>query len=827
MSSVRVSPVTSPKRERGGWAKDEDEETNFSYSPLSSAVASPSKSNMNELYTGSPSSQGSRGSKRSTDSTLRDPPPPYSSPSKTVASHNSSSRYSSLMQFLDKEIESTSTPSSRTNHGGNRNGHGLDDNVTTVSTVSDLSPNSKSRPDDARSFGSKSLYAGRSYIWDDDMAAYGGKGQREDSTSAGNGDNNGDAATYFSSQTMDATSFGSSKDLQETVSKIKQQVEQKKSELVELTRKAKDLQSELVRVNAARKRRVTKVRSEWEQKLEKQREESDVSLKRMKEFAERLQKETDELKKKRDSLQEKEDKIVKSRDQTLQLLREDIERKAAQTRRQWQVEEKAVFDKALSQRMDGIKKQAAEAFGPQMDKMVQDGKLALRKREEEINGRLEQARIHLQSELDRKLAAAKDAMREQIRNEEDRARRRSERKLEEALRAQSEEMAAVKTKFQRDKKVLEENVERVRRLNAESILESMKEVRTAESKQVMELMAANQRELAQIGRNNTEALRKEEERLSREEQEHLKAVAERLDKEVSAKKEQALMSAKTQAGAETERVLERLREDVQMERRRVKERIDKELDDLRLSTHTALEAKASQEKRMMERIAAMKGEVESFRRELSSLEDRTRDKKSDLADAKTRLSALRTELRQVEEEVDNTELRCNEELIQHQRKSSREYQQLLDEENSLKEELHREEVAAANRKDDAIAMYAADLTRIRDKVEALLKRKDDTARSLRQQLAGLQEKSSHLEEQRDTVRAEQYARLATSVDGEGSNDNDGTRDIFSRLNIGNIDPESGQRTRGGSSTSSTSSRSTTSRTAAGSRRDKQEYSFRV
>ena len=826
----RVSPVTSPKRERGQGG-DEDTETNFSYSPMSSAVMSPSKSNVNmDLYTGSPSSHGSR---RSTDSSLRDPPPPYSSPSKSAVSNNSGSRFSSLMQFLDKEIESSTVGVSAGGgaaKNGNGSGNDIYGDVDNTSTVSDLSPSSKTRhPDDTRSFGSKSLFAGKSYIWDDDMPGHGLESGVGDSSKAYGVVSEGDAATYFSQQSA-ATSFGSSKDLGEMVSKIKQKVEHTRSELREATNRAKELQSELVRVNAARKRRANKVRSEWEQKLEKQREEQDKSLKRLKDFVSRLQKETDDLKKKRDSLEERKNKIGRSREQTLRLLQEDIERKAAQTRRQWHVEEKAVFEKALSQRIEAIKKAAAESFGPQMDKMVEDGKLELRKREDAISGRLEQYRIQLQSELERKLAMAKDAMREQLKNEEDRARRHSERKLEEALRTQGEEMAAVKTKYNRDKKILEENIERMRRLNAESALDAMREVRQAENKEVMELMAANQRELAQISRKNAEQLKQAELHLAEEEKEHLRQVSERMEQQLGAQKERARMSAKAQAEAETERVLERLRADVEAERRRVKEAIDKDLDDLRLSAHASLEAKHSQEKRMVERIATMKGEVESQRKEVTRLEEAQKDKKDELVDAKNRLSALRTELKQVEEEVENTELRNNEELNQHQRQASREYQQLLEEEASAKEALHREEVAAANRKDDAIAMYAADLTRIRDKVGALLKRKDDTARTLRQQLSALQEKSSELQDKLDSLRAEQYARVTTSVDADVSSGDGETQDILTRLNIGNIDPESGRRSTASTratSNSSVGSRNTTTTRRERERRVDDEYSFRV
>ena len=245
MSNVRVSPVTSPKRDKEA-KKDEDDETNFSYSPLSSAVSSPSKSNVNDFYTGSPSSHGSR---QSSDSPLRDPPPPYSSPSRSEVSKSSNSRYSNLMQFLDKEIENTKLPSSVTNENVDKDEYGNDENVSTFSSMSDLSPNSKSRPDDSRSYGNKSSNTGRTYIWDEDMSSYGQKDEVEKTTHSGNEVGSGEVETYFSSRR------GSSKNMEDTIAEIKKKVEEKQSELREVTKKTKELQAELVRVTTARKRR--------------------------------------------------------------------------------------------------------------------------------------------------------------------------------------------------------------------------------------------------------------------------------------------------------------------------------------------------------------------------------------------------------------------------------------------------------------------------------------------------------------------------------------------------------------------------------------------
>ena len=98
---MRTSPVTSPQRKRSD-SKDEESEMNFSYSPLSSAMNSPSG---RDLYVGSPSTASRRSN--GTRSEDMDPPPPYSSPTRSTASHASSSKYTEIMQFLDKDMEST------------------------------------------------------------------------------------------------------------------------------------------------------------------------------------------------------------------------------------------------------------------------------------------------------------------------------------------------------------------------------------------------------------------------------------------------------------------------------------------------------------------------------------------------------------------------------------------------------------------------------------------------------------------------------------------------------------------------------------------------
>ena len=301
------SPIVSPKR--NGLGSDEElnnsrDSSRLSYSPLSSAQTSPMRDGV---------------SRPSAFIEADELPPPYSSPSNRsmTSSHGeSSSKYSSLMQYLESEIGDDGedrVESMKLKRGESA----FDDDLSSMS----LSPGRLSngavkvkslaagngaqtflasvRATGAQSSPSKSVrtQGGRSYVWDE----WGNdeKLGRSFSVSQLTGDDEGtagDNATYFSLKVGDShvaphqnvgrsaidstgplskseIGGGASRSLQRVVGDLKVKIDALKGQLQDKTCHIRDLQSELARLSTAKARRVQKFRSTGEAQLATQREE--------------------------------------------------------------------------------------------------------------------------------------------------------------------------------------------------------------------------------------------------------------------------------------------------------------------------------------------------------------------------------------------------------------------------------------------------------------------------------------------------------------------------------------------------------------------------
>jgi len=561
-------------------------------------------------------------------------PPPYSSPSnRSMASTHSSSKYSSLLQYLESEIgDDGDNPveSMKLTRGE----IAFDDDLSSMS----LSPGRRSdgtmknkslaigngaqtflasvRATGAQSSPSKSsrTQGGRSYVWDE-----WGNDEKlgRNSVSPLTGDDEGtagDNATYFSLKVGDShvaplenmarsgiestgsglsksdINGGASRSLQRVVGDLKVKIDALKGQLLEKTSHIRDLQSELARLSTAKARRVQKFRSTGEAQLAAQREELGAALKKNNDFVDKLGSDIKQLTVKRDGLKDKQGRFSSQRDAGLQLLRDEIMRKMQRTRRQWEAEERAVFDKVLKSKEELLKKAAAESFGPALDKMVIEGKEAVRERQDEVNKRLERVKRELNTELADKLNEARDVLRVQIKDDDERTRRAGERQLQDVLRRHSEEIEAIKLKIAREKRLAEETAERTRRIDAETSLEGMREIRRSEAQQAMELMSALQRELAQLVASHSEAVKALKDSFVAEEV----ALAERLRKDIQAssshQREEAKSRFLSKLNTETEKVIAKLREDSAVERKQIRDGIESEMDDLRMSAQRRLDA---------------------------------------------------------------------------------------------------------------------------------------------------------------------------------------------------------------------------------------------
>lgn len=590
---------------------DSPESSRLSYSPLSSPANSPTR----------------------TDRSARsEPPPPYSSPSRSLASRDSS-KYSSIMQYLESELVDGEPGESMQLQRGE---DAFEDNLSSMSLSPGRGPHSHSysgyaHSSQAKSNGAQNFIAsvratarasptksvrsqgGRSYVWDEWQQAADDKYSSsvvsqitgdEDGSGGGGGDN----ASYFSLRAAErepgdsAASMGSSKSLQRVVGDLKLKIDALKGQLQEKQGRVRELQSELARLSTAKARRVQKFKSAGEAQLVAQRDELGAALKKTSDFVDKLSGDVKQLVIKRDGLKDKHSRLGAHRESALQLLQDEIARKVVRTRRQWDAEEKAVFEKVLKGKEEGLKKAAADSFGPSLDKMVIEGKEAVRARQDEATRRLERIKRDLAAELDSKLAEARETLREQVKTDDEKNRRAGERQLQDALRKHAEETEAFKLKFQRERRMAEEAAERTRRIDAETSLEGMREIHKSESQQAMELMASQQRELAQVVANNAEAMQALKQSSVSEEAALQQRIRNELQASTSQQREKAKTTFLSRLNVESEKVLAKLREEVVNERKAVRDRIESELDDLRMSAQHRLDAMQVAENRCVSHV---------------------------------------------------------------------------------------------------------------------------------------------------------------------------------------------------------------------------------
>ena len=92
------------------------------------------------------------------------------------------------------------------------------------------------------------------------------------------------------------------------------------------------------------------------------------------------------------------------------------------------------------------------------------------------------------------------------------------------------------------------------------------------------------------------------------------------------------------------------------------------------------------------------------------------------------------------------------------RKNNKEIEKLKLKEKELIEKLSRQETMIANAKEDAKAEMSDELKRIRDKISALIAKKELAEKDLKRQLAVIQQRTSEIQQQVDKKRESMFDR---------------------------------------------------------------------
>ena len=554
------------------------------------------------------------------------------------------------------------------------------------------------------------------------------------------------------------TSKASGKSLNTVVTEIKGKVDMMKEELAITTKKIKDEELTLTRLQHAKQRSIEKFKRHWLTKVKDLKEQHAAAIAKQKEFLDRLEADTKKLLTKQDALKEKVAKLKHSKEISIELFKDEARKKRARARRQWEADEKIYLEKVAKSKEEHMKKTIADSFGPKIDKLVLNGKEEVRAKTDELEQKLLTLRQQLASELESKVSEALDRIRDDNRNDDEKIRKQGERRLEEALRKQTDEIINLRERFARERKMAEENAERTRRVDAEAALESIRSIRKNETQHMEELMASQQREIAKILQIHSEEITELQKSLRKEEEIYEEKCKNMLNHQQTIQDEKARALAMSRAAAETEEIINKVKKEILEDRVKIKKAIDSEIDDLRVQVEQRLDNIMVSEKRTIERVGQLKSEIDGLQRTLTNTQQLLEPKEKKLIEIKSNLSSLRLTLKDVEEEVIRVDNKLENDFEKMTRKNNKEIEKLKLKEKELIEKLSRQETMIANAKEDAKAEMSDELKRIRDKISALIAKKDLAEKDLKRQLAVIQQRTSEIQQQVDKKRESMFDR---------------------------------------------------------------------
>ncbi len=567
-----------------------------------------------------------------------------------------------------------------------------------------------------------------------------------------------DGATYFSMPSTynkrqgNSAQLSPNSSLHATVEEIKNKVTTMKTELNSKTKSINELQADLLRIQTAKGRREEKFKKNWLNKIKDIQEDHNLLMSKQKEFETRLHTDIKSLEEKKSKLLDRYNNLVNGKQQTVEILMDDLKRKKVKVRKQLEADERAHFDKIAAGKYEHMKKQAADVFRPKIEKLVIEGKEAVRIKNEEYENKLVSLRLQARGEMEKKMGQFRSNFMEEMRDDDERIRRLNEKKLQDMLRKHNEEINVLKDKFVRDKKMLEENNDRVRRLDNEQNLDTLKNLRKNEAKLMEEQLASQEREITYLLKSHADELTTLQKSL-RDEEEKWEQKCYSWQVQLKGQKHERIKAElHMKAAAETEKILQRVREELSEERKKIKSDIDKELEDIRMNAQNKLDSLQISENKLNERSKSLRIEIESLRSQVSSAQSTIQPLMNELNNHKLHLGDLRVELRKVEDNVDQATTKSEEDLNRQRKELNTALDQWVQIERDTEEAMNRQDVNIANKKDDLRVNNNIELAKIKDKINVLLNKKDGTIKELRRQLSELQSKCTQIQDSIDQRR---------------------------------------------------------------------------
>jgi hypothetical protein len=594
----------------------------------------------------------------------------------------------------------------------------------------------------------------------------------------------GNAANLHRPNNSDVSEDGNSS-VQTAINELKAKVESRKAELAEKVALVKDAQSELMRVMKAKEKRAERAKASNEAKLKSIAEENESIVKKQGLLLAKIGDDVKSLGEKLSALQGKHQSLLESKDRTLDMAHSESKKKIARTRKQWEVEEKAIIDKHVESKVAAMKKSIADAMGPSMDRKVEDMRLEIQSLQKSLDTALESKRLQLETEFNEKLVAEVAKFEGELKLGNNRLKARFENEIQELKSRHAEELVAYNTSHMREKQHIEEQITRRRNQEGESAALELKSKKQNFQQMLQELEISCQRDLNLIARKQRDDLEKLESELSNE----LKEYATKHDQDLKKKNAIALReyeeSLRSQIESETHKLIIKVREDALAERQLTRRDLASDLEILRSNFQVRIDDIAAKERRSSERLRALKEEVADLSKAKLSLGESQAQRRQQLNGAKKQVQQLRSELHDVEVELARSEELKSSVLDGGNNMSSdagvadvsvkiRKLQDNLDKwrvtENDLQTARIDKENKNAQNRELVLRENKDEDVRIRDKIRRVFSAKEAAIQDNRNLLSELQEHSSELLSKLESLR-ESMLLPSTSAGRSNNNSN--------------------------------------------------------
>ena len=706
---------------------------------------------------------------------------PRTPPKSPKSHHSSRSKLSSLLEYLDSAEGRAASPKKRVGSPSRSPGRlkATENNVdVSYDLDDDVSALSFSVSKDS---GQTRTSKRGGYIWDEWDNGGGAENSTHSQTSSV------DEPTYFSVRPSGSRSTVLGSDdpaqavsgayggvegggshsteatLETTIMDLRDKAMNMKAELKSKNAQVKTMQSDYQRLVIAKNRKIQRARSKWSEKLRAEQDEHAAVMTQQREFVAKVTSDTAALETKMRDLEERLEASVKSEKVETSATEQEMERMLVRARRQWELNEQAYFRKVLAEKTDQLQQEVTGSFEPRLAKFVERGRAALRTRSAELEKKLDETRRRLQTELHGELDARLQELRDQLKEEEQKSRKAGEVDLQKCLGRHNDEVNALKERFAREKRQVDESAERLRRLEAESTLAGMKTIRKAEKVKIEELAARHARALSEAVSSlstQREARRAELDAETEAWGDHFRG---RLANENAVKTARLQAQARTDALASGETVLARVREELRKEADANAIQLSSTLADRRAHHEQALERLREDELRAQNELEAVEQDLRYLRLERDAARRQGEALVNEEAEGERSVEALRAELRTVQGQLSQLD-------TQHSSEKATRMDALRGELREWKERymaVREQEVKTGHRTHEAMEALRDRLreetSRITDKVSAVLRSKEMVVRDLQRQLGDLQRQNAQSQEDLEMRRDRKFSVMEAAL----------------------------------------------------------------